>query len=59
MGTLTQVVQFYNRGAHPHKGLDPRIRPLGLSDGEIAALVAFLESLTGDNMATSSTTPAP
>jgi cytochrome c peroxidase len=50
--TLTDVVQYYNRGGHPHPGLDPRIRPLGLYDREIAALVAFLESLTGDDVQT-------
>jgi cytochrome c peroxidase len=27
------------------------IRPLHLTDAEVAALVAFLESLTGDNIA--------
>ncbi len=31
--------------------LDELIRPLQLSDAQIAALVAFLESLTGDNLA--------
>ena len=49
--TLTDVVRFYDRGGHRHPGLDPRIRPLGLSDGEVEDLVAFLESLTGDNVA--------
>jgi hypothetical protein len=46
-----KVVRFYNRGGHPHPLLDPMIRPLHLTDAEVAALVAFLESLTGDNMA--------
>lgn len=49
--TLADVVRFYDRGGHRHPGLDPRIRPLGLSDGEVEDLVAFLESLTGDNVA--------
>jgi cytochrome c peroxidase len=47
--TLADVVRFYDRGGHQHPGIDTRIRPLGLSEPEIAALVAFLESLTGDN----------
>jgi cytochrome c peroxidase len=47
--TLADVVRFYDRGGHQHPGLDTRIRPLELSEPEIAALVAFLESLTGDN----------
>jgi cytochrome c peroxidase len=48
--TLEEVVRFYDRGGHRHPGLDPRIRPLGLSDAEVGDLVAFLESLTGDNV---------
>jgi len=49
--TLEDVVRFYDRGGVPHDGLDPRIRPLGLSDAEVAALVAFLESLTSPHIA--------
>jgi len=48
---LRDVVRFYNEGGVPHGGLDPLIRPLGLSDDEIDALVAFLESLTASNIA--------
>lgn len=44
--TLAAVVAFYNAGGVPNEGLDPRLRPLGLSAGEQAAVVAFLESLT-------------
>jgi cytochrome c peroxidase len=47
--TLVDVVKFYDRGGHQHPGIDARIRPLELSEPEIAALVAFLESLTGDS----------
>lgn len=49
--TLDEVVRFYDRGGVPHEGLDPLIRPLGLSTDEIEALVAFLASLTGDGVA--------
>jgi cytochrome c peroxidase len=49
--SLAEVVRFYNHGGHPHPFLDPLIHPLQLTDAEIAALVAFLESLTGDNIA--------
>jgi cytochrome c peroxidase len=49
--TLRDVVEHYDAGGVAHEGLDPRIRPLGLSDAEIDDLVAFLESLTGDNVA--------
>jgi cytochrome c peroxidase len=45
--TLRAVVEFYNAGGVPHALLDPRLRPLGLSAGEIDDLVALLASLTG------------
>jgi len=48
--SLEEVVRFYNNGGVPNPGLSPRIKPLGLSDQEIADLVAFLRSLTGDNV---------
>jgi cytochrome c peroxidase len=51
LSSLEEVVRFYNRGGHPHPLLDPLIRPLHLTDAEVVALVAFLESLTGDNIA--------
>lgn len=46
MGTLEEVVRFYNRGGIPHEGLDPMIFSLTLSDEDVASLVAFLEALT-------------
>jgi cytochrome c peroxidase len=49
--TLEDVVLFYNRGGHSNLGLDPLVRPLGLTGDDVGALVAFLESLTGDNVA--------
>jgi cytochrome c peroxidase len=48
--TLREVVEFYDAGGVPNETLDPRITPLGLDGGEIEDLVAFLESLTGDNV---------
>ena len=50
--TLREVVLHYNEGGEPNEVLDPRIRPLGLSDLEINQLVAFLESLTSPEVAT-------
>ena len=49
--TLEAVIRFKNTGQSEHarvatRSLDPAVRPLGLSDSEIAALVAFLEALT-------------
>jgi cytochrome c peroxidase len=48
--TLREVVEFYRLGGHPHPEIDPMMRPLELDDGQIDDLVAFLESLTGDNI---------
>ena len=48
--TLREVVEFYNRGAHRHDGLDPLLGVLGLDKREVGEVVAFLESLTGDNI---------
>ena len=49
--TLDAVVRFYNSGGAANSGLDPAIHPLGLNEHEIAALVAFLEGLTGEDFA--------
>ena len=51
ISSLEGVVRFYNAGGIPHEGLDPLIRPLGLSDDEVSALVAFIEALTAANIA--------
>lgn len=48
--SLRDVVRFYNGGGVPNEALDPKIKPLGLDEEEIDDLVAFLESLTGDNV---------
>lgn len=50
LATLRDVLLFYDRGGVPNEVLDPLIRPLGLSDMEIADLLAFLHSLTGSNV---------
>ncbi len=50
LGSLREVVAFYNQGGVPNPLLDPRLHPLGLTDDEMDALVAFLESLTGGNL---------
>ena len=48
--TLQQVLEFYNRGGIANENLDPLIKPLNLTELDIADLNAFLESLTGDNV---------
>lgn len=47
IGTLDEVVGFYDRGGNPNAQLDVELRPLRLTDSEKEALVAFLESLNG------------
>jgi cytochrome c peroxidase len=50
IGTLREVIGFYNRGGVTNPLQDSRIQPLGLTETEQEALVAFLESLTGSNV---------
>ncbi len=52
--TLADVVDFYNDGGDDlHGNRDFAIQPLGLSDADRDALVAFLKTLTGTTLATS------
>lgn len=48
IGTLAQVVDFYDAGAGEARNKSPLLRPLGLTAEEKADLIAFLESLSGD-----------
>lgn len=48
--SLEDVVRFYNRGGVVNEGLSPKIRPLSLTEAEISELIAFLRTLTGDNV---------
>lgn len=57
--TLAEVVDHYDSGVKPHPNLDPRLRGpdqqprrLNLDPGEKAALVAFLGTLTDDELRT-------
>ena len=47
LARLSDVIEFYDRGGRANPNLDPEIRPLRLTAGERAALLAFLRSLTG------------
>jgi len=49
--TLREVVLLYNRGGNANPWLSPQMHPLALSDAEVDALVAFLESLDGQGYA--------
>jgi cytochrome c peroxidase len=50
LSTLEQVIEFYNQGGIQNELLDPLVRPLNLSNQESIQLLAFLQSLTGDNV---------
>ncbi|HYA80023.1 MAG TPA: methylamine utilization protein MauG, partial [Methylocystis sp.] len=43
--TLDDVVEFYDRGGGANPALDEKIKPLGLTSDEKAALAAFLKAL--------------
>jgi cytochrome c peroxidase len=47
LGTLQEVVEWFDRGGYRHAHLDRSIRPLDLTRNEKRDLIAFLESLTG------------
>ncbi len=48
VATLREVVEFYSRGGEKNPWLDPKIKPLDLTDAEIDALVAFMQALEGE-----------
>ena len=48
MTTLRQVVLHYAKGGNRNPWLDEAMKPLDLSDVEVAALVAFLSALEGE-----------
>jgi cytochrome c peroxidase len=45
---LEDVIEFYDRGGRPNRGLDSEIRPLRLTGTEKRSLVAFLRALSGE-----------
>lgn len=59
--TLRDVVLFYNQGGGENEfsaTKSPLVKPLGLSDAEIDDVVAFLESLSGDEIIITEPDPA-
>lgn len=52
MGTLEEVVDFYDQGGGGDVNKDPILKPLGLKPSEKADLVAFLEALSGESFET-------
>ncbi|MBS0197916.1 MAG: cytochrome C peroxidase [Planctomycetes bacterium] len=60
--TLEDVVRHYSTGVHRSESLDPNLAKhpesgIGLSDDDIKALVAFLESLTDQSFETKASKP--
>lgn len=47
MESLEEVIDFFDRGGGPNPYLDPRMKPLNLTQREKADLAAFLRSLSG------------
>lgn len=50
--TLQDVMEYYNEGKSENPNIrvpDPKIKPLGLTQDEILALIAFMESLTDES----------
>ena len=50
ISNLKEVIAFYDAGGIRNELLDPLLRPLNLSDEESNQLLAFLNTLTGDNV---------
>ena len=59
LANLRDVILFYERGGVRNPHIDPQIRTLHLSDGDIDALVDFLESLNGEGFIDSAPTAFP
>ena len=51
LATLDEVVELYDRGGNKNSNLDPLIKPLHLTAHEKKSLVAFMKTLTDDNLA--------
>jgi cytochrome c peroxidase len=47
LATLEDVIAFYDAGGRANPNLDPAIRPLGLTEAERRALLAYLHALSG------------
>ncbi|MBI4264347.1 MAG: c-type cytochrome [Acidobacteria bacterium] len=48
IATLREVVEYYDRGGDPNPWLDPKMKPLRLTEADIDALVALIEALEGE-----------
>ena len=50
LSTLEDVVEFYNNGGDDNPSKDILLKPLALTKQEKSNLVAFLKTITGDNV---------
>jgi|TARA_B110000977_G_scaffold124036_1_gene159004 cytochrome c peroxidase len=50
LSTLEDVVEFYNNGGDDNPSKDVLLKPLALTKQEKSNLVAFLKTITGDNV---------
>lgn len=48
LATLRDVVDHYDKGGHANPWLSPKMKPLGLTEAEKEALVAFMQALEGE-----------
>ena len=48
--TLEEVIDFYNQGGGDDPTKSPLLKPLHLTEAEKNALLAFLESLSGEEI---------
>ena len=48
VATLREVVELYNRGGEANPYLDPKMKPLELTEEEIDALVEMMEAMEGE-----------
>ena len=48
IATLENVIELYDRGGNDNPFRDRELRPLSLTEEEKEALLAFLESLSGE-----------
>ncbi|WP_337174876.1 cytochrome c peroxidase [Paludisphaera sp.] len=57
MKTLEEVMEHYNKGGTPNPSLDKDMKPLNLTEQEIADVIAFMHALTGEYKPTSELIP--
>jgi len=48
LATLRDVMLHYDKGGNPNPWLSPKMKPLGLTEAEIDALVALMHALEGE-----------